>query len=172
MTITFENESDVIIYAFEKVISYARQNQQIFVAQCIWWLVSIIGLEQGLINYIDNLREKEQSSPIDNRLDLVHPDRITRILPKISVSPTPRDLTEDSRLDRILASAERTIQNSIRDYAIVRQGRVNPLPTTKRQLKKARHLKRLQEEESKPEGKRSQRLRQERATVIQNFSKK
>jgi hypothetical protein len=45
MTITFEYESDVIAYAFEKVLSYARRNQQIFVAQCIWWLASIIGLE-------------------------------------------------------------------------------------------------------------------------------
>jgi hypothetical protein len=171
MTITFEYESDVIIYAFEKVISYAKQNPQIFVAQCIWWLVSIIGLEQGLIIHLDNLREKKHLSPIDNRLELVHPDRITRILPETAVSPTPRDLTEDSRLDRILASAERTVQESIRDYAIVRQGRLNPLPTTKRQLKKARNLKRLQGEERKQEAKGNQRLRKVRATVIRNFSK-
>jgi hypothetical protein len=47
MTITFENDNDVIIYALEKIISYARRTQQIFVAQCVWWLASIIGLEQG-----------------------------------------------------------------------------------------------------------------------------
>jgi hypothetical protein len=59
MTITFENENDVIVYALEKVISYARRTPQIFVAQCVWWLASIIVLEQGLINHIDNLNGQE-----------------------------------------------------------------------------------------------------------------
>jgi hypothetical protein len=56
MTITFENDNDVIVYALEKIISYARRTQQIFVAQCVWWHASIIGLEQGINNYIDNLQ--------------------------------------------------------------------------------------------------------------------
>jgi hypothetical protein len=56
MTITFENDNDVIVYALEKVISYSRRTQQIFVAQWVWWLASTIGLEQGLINYIDNIQ--------------------------------------------------------------------------------------------------------------------
>jgi hypothetical protein len=55
MTITFENDNDVIVYALEKIISHARRTQQVFVAQCVWWLVSIIGLEQGLIIPIDKL---------------------------------------------------------------------------------------------------------------------
>jgi len=54
MTITFKNDNNVIVYAFEKVISYAKRTQQIFVAQCVWWLASIIGLEPELIVYIDN----------------------------------------------------------------------------------------------------------------------
>jgi len=41
MTITFENNDNVIIYALEKSIAYARRTQQIFVAQCVWWLASI-----------------------------------------------------------------------------------------------------------------------------------
>jgi hypothetical protein len=45
MTITFANDNDVIVYALEKIISYTRKSQQIFVAQCMWWLASIIGLE-------------------------------------------------------------------------------------------------------------------------------
>jgi hypothetical protein len=56
MPITFENDNDVIIYALEKIISHARRTQQIFVAQCVWWLAAIIGLEQGLVNYIDNIQ--------------------------------------------------------------------------------------------------------------------
>jgi hypothetical protein len=58
MTITFENDNDIIVYPLEKVISYARRTQQIFVAQCVWWLASIIGLEQGLVNYIDNIESR------------------------------------------------------------------------------------------------------------------
>jgi hypothetical protein len=58
MTITFENDNDVIVYASEKDISFARNSPQIFVAQCVWWLASIIGLEQGLTNYIDNLHSR------------------------------------------------------------------------------------------------------------------
>jgi len=92
MTITFENDNDIIVYAFETIISYARSNQQIFAAQCVWWLASIIGLEQGLVNYIDNL---------PSRLN------VTIILEKgtsvgRTVSPIPRDIQEDQRQDQIL----------------------------------------------------------------------
>jgi hypothetical protein len=58
MTITFGNDNDVIVYAFEKIISYARNTQQVFVAQCVWWLVSALGLEVGLISYIDNFHTR------------------------------------------------------------------------------------------------------------------
>jgi hypothetical protein len=170
MTITFKDESDVIVYALEKLISHARRTQQLFVAQCIWWLASIIGLEQGFINYIDNLRERELQAPIDNRLEAVHPDRIQQIRQERAVSSTPRDLTEDSRLDRILVSAERIGQESSRDRAVVQQGRVNSLPTTKTQLSKARKSKRLQEGKKKQEAERNQRLQKIRATVIRNLS--
>jgi hypothetical protein len=67
MTITFENDNDVIVYALGKVISHARKTQQIFVAQCIWWLASVIGLEQGLIDYIDNLPQQEDSVPASGK---------------------------------------------------------------------------------------------------------
>jgi len=54
MTITFENDNNVIVYALGKIISYARNNQFIFLAQSVWWISSIIGLQQGLIIRIDN----------------------------------------------------------------------------------------------------------------------
>jgi hypothetical protein len=56
MTITFENDNDAIVYALEKIISYARNNQYIFLAQSVWWISSIIGLQEGLVIFIDNLR--------------------------------------------------------------------------------------------------------------------
>jgi hypothetical protein len=167
----------------EKVIAYARRTQQIFVAQCVWWLASIIGLESGLINHIDKIQTREEArsqnlSPKEvqrvpepvKQQQQIHPDRIPQILREREVSAVPRDLTEDQRLDLILDSAERVIQESFRDRAIVQQGRVNPLPTTKAQLKKARKIKRLQEENRKREAERSQRLREIRASVIGNLS--
>jgi len=96
MTITFENDNDVIVYALEKVISYTRRTQQIFVAQCVWWLASIIGLQQGLIIYIDtvnqrsNITNKGRSHPVNS------PGTINQF-GKV-VSPTPRDTQKDPRL--------------------------------------------------------------------------
>jgi hypothetical protein len=119
-----------------------------------------------LIIHIDNLRERERLAPIDNWLEIVYPDRIQQILPERAVSSIPRDLTEDQLLDRILDKAERNIQETFQNRVTVQQGRVNPLPMTKRQLKKARKIKRLQAEERKQETKRNQRLREKRTTTI------
>jgi len=56
MTLTFENDNDVIVYALESIISYARQHQYIFVAQSVWWIAAITGLTEGLVTHIDNLQ--------------------------------------------------------------------------------------------------------------------
>jgi hypothetical protein len=125
MTITFETDNDVIIYALEKVIAYARRTQQVFVAQCVWWLASIIGLEQGLVIHIDNLQERqvvrspEKAVPENQGRQHVHPDRVPQVSQRRSVSAIPRDLTEDPRLDKILESAEQVIQESFRDRSAV-----------------------------------------------------
>jgi hypothetical protein len=95
MTITFENDNDVIVYAFEKVISYARKNQQIFVAQCVLWLASITSLEPGLVIFIDNLRKRKVAVPSEDYSGIVHPDRAQQILSDRAVTSTPRDLMED-----------------------------------------------------------------------------
>jgi len=63
MTITFENDNNVIVYALEKIISFARDNQYIFLAQSIWWISSIIGLQPGFIIHIDNLKERSELRP-------------------------------------------------------------------------------------------------------------
>jgi hypothetical protein len=82
MPITFGNNNDVIVYALEKIISFARINQYIFVPHCIWWLVSIIGLEPGLIIYIDNLHKLSKISKVGKARE---------------ISATPRDIQEDPR---------------------------------------------------------------------------
>jgi hypothetical protein len=184
MTITFENDHDVIVYTLEKVISYAKRTQQIFVAQCVWWLASVIGLEPGLVNYIDTLRKREevlskgqtseevhQDNDQDQSRQRIHPDRVPQISIDRAVSAVPRDLTEDQRLDRILESAARVVQKSFRDRTFAQQGRVNPLPIIKTQLKKARKVKRLQEANKKKEVERNLRLQEIRAEVIKHLSK-
>jgi hypothetical protein len=79
MTTTFENDSDIIVYAHEIIISYARRTQQIFVAQCVWWLASVIGLEPGLVIHIYNLRKREPSVQTKEHSRFVHPDRVQQI---------------------------------------------------------------------------------------------
>jgi hypothetical protein len=157
MTITFETESDVIVYALEKIISFARDSQYLFVANCVWWIASIIGLEQGLIDHIDNLEKREYPAPLKERFGKVHPDRVKQVTSERAVSAIPRDLTEDQRRDHT---------QSIRN-----PNRINPLPQTKNQLKKARKVKRLQEGNRKKQVERNKRLLEIRATVIKNLSK-
>jgi hypothetical protein len=186
MMITFENDNDLIVNALEKVIAHARRTQQIIIAHCVWWLASIIGLEQGLTIYIDNIRKRgttSQEFPVEipeeraeeeilrPAIFPVQPSRSHQVPKAREVSSTPRDLTEDLRLDRILKSAERVIQDSFRDRTVRQQGRVNPQPTTKLQLKEARKVKRLQEARERKEAERNERLQEIRATVIQHLSK-
>jgi hypothetical protein len=97
MTITFESDKDVIVFALEKIISYARENRYIFLAQSVWWISSIIGLQQGLVVHIDNLKLRSEArvfaseltpavnpegpviSPRQVSSDIVHPARLVRI---------------------------------------------------------------------------------------------
>jgi hypothetical protein len=83
MTITFERDMDVIVYALEKIISYARNNQYIFLAQCIWWISSTIGLLEGLVIYIDNLKVRENIGKLELGTESappgVHPDRVANL---------------------------------------------------------------------------------------------
>jgi hypothetical protein len=186
MTITFENDNDVIAYALEKIIAYARRTQQLFVAQCVWWLASVIGLELGLVAHIDNLRvreglvpgepkeplrdseqrpERQESAKSDLQAANVHPDRVSQVTYTREVSATPRDLAEDQRLDQLLDKAELYITESVQARNTLSQrNRVNPLPQTKAQLKKARKTKRLQEARDKVERERQERLRQVRSS--------
>jgi hypothetical protein len=80
MSITFGNNNDVIAYALAKIICYARSNQYIFVAQCVWWLASIIGLQQELVIDIDHLRVQTEACPTCSNVypDIgnIHPNRV------------------------------------------------------------------------------------------------
>jgi hypothetical protein len=117
MTITFENDSDVIVYALEKIISFARENQYLFVANCTWWIAGIIGLDSGLTIYIDRLVSQI-------------PVRQER-----AISATPRDIARR-------VSPEKQSSDYIPDpLRRTRKGRINPILQSKKQVKKARKIK-------------------------------
>jgi hypothetical protein len=95
MTISFENDNDIIVYSLEKIISYAKDNQYIFLAQSVWWISSIIGLQQGLIVHIDNLKERTDIA-LRNILKTENSPNVNIRRVKI-VSPTRRDIQENPR---------------------------------------------------------------------------
>jgi len=120
MTITFENDNDVIVYALEKIVSYAREYRYFCVANCTWWIASIVGLHEHLRRHIDKL-ELGQST-------------IAR-----GISSTPRDIARDVSIESDKKIPEVSEDSYIPDLLRrTRKGRVNPLPQSKRQLKKAR----------------------------------
>jgi hypothetical protein len=145
MTITFENDNDVIVYALENIIAQARRTQQIFVAQCVWWLSSGIELEQGLVNYIDNIK---------SRLNITnHPEKVPSV--GRTVSPIPRDIQEETRQDQILMECEEFLQESRKLRAkekvnTAKLNRINPLASTKKSLRIEK--KRKTKDYSKTEG--------------------
>jgi hypothetical protein len=125
MTITFENDSDVIVYALEKIVSFARENQYLFVANCVWWIAGIIGLDSGLTIFIDRLESQKRA---------YQPREISTI---------PRDIVRG-------VSTEKQLDSYIPDpLRRTRKGRVNPLPQSKRQLKKTRKAMKNKKAEEK-----------------------
>jgi len=131
MMITFDNDNNVIIYALKKIISFARNNHYIFLALSIWWISSLIGLQQGLAIHINDLKERTEIIVLEAilkarnticNIDMNHHKRILLV--------TPQDIQEDSRphdkstsaissdvmnnnpADQILDRAERFIENS------------------------------------------------------------
>jgi hypothetical protein len=146
MTINFENENEVLVYAFERIIVFAQDNHYLFLAQSVWWISSIIGLQQSLIDYIDNIRNQSNLS-----------DQASG-----EISDTPRDLQSEQE-DRVLNRAEQFIkdsQESRKSFQNKQRNQVNPLPSTKNSLKKARKVKRLQEYQRKKDTERNKRLQE------------
>jgi len=106
MTITFENDNDIIIYTLEKIGSYASKTQHIFVAQCVWLLASKIGLEQGLIGYIDNIHSRiEISNP-------THQNNKNCSSGYQGVSAIPRKLTDGPQAEENLDCTDSLTKSS------------------------------------------------------------
>jgi hypothetical protein len=147
MTITFEKDADVIVYAFEKIIAFAREHQYLFVANCVWRIAVVLGLEPGLICFIDNLESRK--AIIDYR----------------EISEVPRDIARR-------VSPQELISDYIPDpLRRTRKGRINPLPRSKRSLKNARKDKRREEASISRNSINTRNLKEIRNKIIQNLSK-
>jgi len=144
MTITFENDNDIIVYALEKIICYARDNRYLFVAQSVWWLASIIGLSEELAHHIDDLRirfeashliaeenqlssKKDSSDKLLRSCDIetqgsnIHPDRIPRVG---RVSESPEGVNSHTELDRstkLISEGEKFISQSRKERKALKQ---------------------------------------------------
>jgi hypothetical protein len=113
MTIAFKSHKDVIIYALEKIISYARDNQYIFLAQSVWWISSIIALQEGLVIHIDNLKirndignlEIRKAPQVHQDLLAVHPSRAAQ------VQTSDRDYIESD--SESISTTETDIHNKV-----------------------------------------------------------
>jgi hypothetical protein len=129
MTISFKNDNDIIVYALEKIIAFAKHNQNIFLAQSVWWISSEIGLQVGLVVHIDSIRiRSEIAAP---------PTIVPNTIDKVSKE------TELRRQDKVLKESEEDLRDShrLRSLATLKAsgrtktGRINPLASTKQNLK-------------------------------------
>ena len=129
MTLSFESDRDIIVYTLEKIIAFAQSNQNIFLAQIVWWISSVIGLQSSLVIYINNLRAKSElvSVPTD-----------------VAVTTPGHQKGNDLRWqDKILKECEDYLQDSRRLWKLealkakgkTRTGWINPLASTKSTLK-------------------------------------
>jgi hypothetical protein len=103
MTITFENDNDIIVYALERIISYARENHYIFLAQSIWWISSIIGLQQGLVIHIDNCRRRD------------NPNHTPRKESELSSKASKPDYYQEDSCSKTVLSKLQDLQEEPRD---------------------------------------------------------
>jgi len=131
MTISFENDNDVIVYPLEKIISFTRENQYIFLAQSIWGISSIIGLQPGLITYIDNLQSRSEKEKIWREVTIMSRDKAPESEkdPQDTILKECEEFLRDSRRLRDIANPKSTGRT--------RSGRINPRKSTKKALKES-----------------------------------
>ena len=86
-------------------------------AQSVWWIASIIGLTEGLVTYIDNLRIRSEvySTPAaqSDIINQIHPDRFKQITVSREISAISKDFTEDKRHDQVIKNCEEFLQDSV-----------------------------------------------------------
>jgi hypothetical protein len=153
MTITFKNDKEVIVYALESIISYARNNQYIFLAQSVWWISSIIGLQEGLVIHIDNLKvrssikelEVQGTLPKNSSLIRVHASRVERIQNTDSDYSASEDesisTTEPNIHNEIIDNCEALLEQSKQERKAIGRFTRQASKIAKRKAKKKKPIK-------------------------------
>jgi len=131
MPITFEDDTEIIIDGLEKIITIVRNTQQIFVAQCIWWLATVINLEQGLVQHIDTLHGR--MVPINTTSETTLLNTVTGDHQYMVLKECEEYLRESRRL-RVIAT--------LKSKGKTQTGRINPTPISKKALRKKDRYKR------------------------------
>jgi len=104
------------------------------VAQCVWWLTSIIGLERELVSHIDKFQGERNPTP---------QEQLRR-----EVSATTRDLAEDQRIDQVIDNTEQYLRESkrLREIAAWKiagettAGRINLTRKSKKYLRQSKRV--------------------------------
>jgi len=71
MSITFDNEADIIVWTLAKVLVIVEQRQYLFTAQCIWWIAALVPLDPALRYIIDNQKFPSECHKGDQIPELV-----------------------------------------------------------------------------------------------------
>jgi hypothetical protein len=170
MSIFFTNDNDIFVYAMEKVIAYARDNQHIFVMQWVWWLVSIIRPRQGLVVIdINNLDKHSTLILQDSAVSNVQLEQVTSRPSNRKVSVSPRYLDDDPRKEQILDQVKPFVKESEWAWNQWQCNTGTPLPQRSSQLKKAGKLKQLQDDRWTAEIAQQHSLLQTRNIVVQKL---
>jgi len=123
MSITFEHEADIILWASVKLLVTFEEHQYLFAAQCVWWIAALFQLDPALRYFIDHRELPSKVTGVDAETQST--ERL--------ISLTPRDIRRHSETDEY-AIPERS-QYQADPLRPTRKGRINPLPQTKKQLK-------------------------------------
>jgi len=158
MSITFNCEADVILWAFAKLLSIFAERQYTFALHCIWWLASLVQLDIALLYLIEYHQFPSENRETSN-------NKIDR-----QISPIPRDLQNDSRGKSI--SNHDTEDQLCIDQTIIKSRntwqpkRINNQIKSKKQEKRTQRLKRIQTIKKSEEAKRVQ---ERRARIIKRL---
>jgi len=137
MTITFENDADLLLWTFVKLLVTYKQCQYLFATQCIRWILASVQLYPALGYYLEYQKFASEES---NSSELW---QLWGELADRNISSTPQDIQRQSESAELAGSVGNQYQAD--PLRRTRNGRINHLPKPKQQLKaKRKRLAKLQ----------------------------
>jgi len=123
MSITFASEAKVLIRPFAKLLVTFQKRQYLFAAQCIWWIAALDQVGPVWRYVINN---PKLPSEILVARKVLESNTIQR-----EISTTPRDIQRRSPSEEPVPPSQYTAD----PLRHTRNGRIDPLPQSQRQLK-------------------------------------